>query len=321
MITGALILLAAATVAGPVESNGRIAHVHPAHVFYLDEALVPAEQTGPIVSIAVKIGDHVKVGQMLARIDDEQLRRAKTAAELEREVALEKASDNIEIEYSIASHALAESELRHDIQINVNSPGAVALSEIDRKELAEHRMRLQIERSRRDKRIAEKNARIHDATVAAAAHAVQRCLVEAPFTGRVVDILRHQSEWVDAGQGVMHVVRLDKLHVDGLLDASEYDPHELEGRRVQVDVRLAREQIESFIGEVVFVNPQIQAGNKYRIRAEIQNRIVRGRWLLGAGHSADMYIFLDVINARQNERLKEPRTNRHDVEPTRHLSR
>jgi multidrug resistance efflux pump len=285
----------------------------------LDEALVPARQTGPLITIDVKIGDHVEVGQLLARIDDEQFRRAMTAAELERDVAQEKADDDIEIEYSIASHALAESELRTDLQINANSPGAIALSEVNRKELAEHRMRLQVERSRKDKRIAEKNALIHDATVAAAAHAIQRCLVRSPFAGRVVDIFRHHSEWVDSGQGVMHVVRLDKLHVDGLIDASDYDPHELEGRPVRVDVQLARGRVESFVGQVVFVNPQIQAGNKYRIRAEIQNRIDQGHWLLGAGHAAEMYVFLDV-NTGRTERLKESRTNRHDVGP-RHLSR
>ena len=266
------------------------AEFQSAHIFYLEEAHVPAKQTGPLVEIAVVVGDLVQANQLLARIDDEQLVLAKTAAELERDVAHERAADEIDVEFAIAAHALSETELRNDEAVNRQTPGAIRQNEVNRKRLAEHRARLQIESSRKENRIAKKNALIRDAAVTAAERAIERCKVVSPFEGRVVEIDRRRSEWVDAGQPVMHVVRLDKLRVDGRLDAGRFDPHELEGRRVRVDVRLARGRTESFEGRIVFVNPQVQAGNKYRVRAEIVNRKEKGHWLLGAGHAAELYL-------------------------------
>ena len=292
MNTGALLLLAAA-IAGPNTSSHQTAHVQPAHVFYLEEAHVPAKQTGPLVAVEVQIGDLVDEGQLLARIDDEQMLLLRESAELERDVAAERANDDIEIEFAIASHSLAENELRKDLEINTSRPGAIPLFEIDRKKLAEHRARLQIESSRKEKRIAEKTALIQNAAVTAADRAIERCRVESPFAGRVVDIVRLKSEWVDVGKPVMHVVRLDKLRVDGLVNADSYDAHTLEGQPVRVDVRLAQGRVESFVGQVVFVNPQVLAGNKYRVRAEIENRKQDGHWLLGPGHTAEMFIQLN----------------------------
>lgn len=301
----AAIIVISAVIAGPPyptqpstirTERGRENHTsksegfQSAHIFYLEEARVPAKQTGPLVEIAVSVGDLVQKDQLLARTDDEQLVLAKLAAELERDVAHERAADEIDVEFAIAAHALSETELRNDMAVNIQTPGAIRQTEINRKKLAEHRARLQIESSRKEHRIANKNALIKEAAVTAAERAIERCKVVSPFEGRVVEVERQRSEWVDAGQTVMHVVRLDKLRVDGRLDAGQFDPHELEGRSVRVDVRLARGRIASFEGMIVFVNPQVQAGNKYRVRADIVNRKERGHWLLGPGHAAEMYI-------------------------------
>jgi multidrug resistance efflux pump len=290
MNIGAIIVLAA-VISGPADSQQPATHIQSAHIFYLEQALVPAKIAGPVVHVEVKVGDLIQKNQPLAKIDDEQLLLAKTAAELERDVAQERAADEIDIEYAIASHALAETELQTSHSVNASTPGAIRQSDINKQRLAEHRARLQIESSRKEQRIAKKNALISDASVTAADYAIQRCHVVSPFDGRVVEVFRRNSEWVDVGQPVMHVVRLDKLRVDGLVDVDLFDLHELEGRAVQVNVSLARGRVESFIGQVVFVNPQVQAGNKYRLQAEIENRRENGQWLLGPGHAAEIFIY------------------------------
>lgn len=282
--------LAESTADRDYRARGATDDSQTAHIFYLEESRIPAKQAGPLVELRVQVGDSVSTDQVLAKTDDEQLLLAKRAAELERDVAHERADDEIEIEYAIAAHALAETELQNDMAINAQRPGAIRQTEINRKKLAEHRARLQIESSRKEHRIAKKNALIQDAAVEAAERAIRRCEVTSPFDGRVVDIVRQKSEWVDVGQPVMHLVRLDKLRVDGRLDAGQYDAHELEGRRIRVDVRLARGRVESFPGRIVFVNPQVQAGNKYRVQAEIDNRKENGHWLLGPGRPAEMFL-------------------------------
>ena len=49
-----------------------------------------------------------------------------------------------------------------------------------------------------------------------------------------------------------------------------------------------------FNGAVVFISPLVQAGNKYRVRAEVENRTENGHPLLRPGMSATMTIPLNT---------------------------
>ena len=89
----------------------------------------------------------------------------------------------------------------------------------------------------------------------------------------------------------MRLMRLDLLRVEGLLDAKEYRPSELQDRPVQVVVTLPHGQKESFSGKVVFVKPMVE-GRKFAVRAEVQNRREGGFWILCPGQTADMTIQL-----------------------------
>ena len=85
---------------------------------------------------------------------------------------------------------------------------------------------------------------------------------------------------------------MDRLRVDGFLSGDEYNPTDIAGHRVTVEIPLANDRRERFEGEVVFVNPLVQAGNKYRIRAEVDNRFERNEPLLRPGMMATMVIHL-----------------------------
>lgn len=289
------IVVGASLVTGPPrqEQNEVTARIETAQVFFLEEVQVPAQESGVLVAVEVQAGDAVAAGAVLGKVDDRKPQLAKSTATLEHTAALAKAQDDIEIEYAIASHEVAQSDLRKDLKVNQRAPGAVPETDIEHKRLAEHRARLQIDRSRLDQRVAELSADVHRAAVAAADDAILRCRITAPFEGYVTDVLKRGGEWVDAGQPVVRLVRLDHLLVDGLLDAAAYDSHEIERRPVTVTVQLARGRRAEFRGRVVFVNPQVQAGNKYRVRAEVQNRQENGSWVLRPGLPASMTIHLD----------------------------
>ena len=59
-----------------------------------------------------------------------------------------------------------------------------------------------------------------------------------------------------------------------------------------MEIELSRGRKEQFKGRVVFVNPIVQAGNRYRVRAEVANRQEEGQWLLSPGSTATMVIHL-----------------------------
>jgi hypothetical protein len=59
---------------------------------------------------------------------------------------------------------------------------------------------------------------------------------------------------------------------------------------VSVEVPLTGGRAARFPGQVVFISPLVQAGNKYRVRAEVANRTENGNPLLRPGMTANMTI-------------------------------
>ncbi|HEY2413479.1 MAG TPA: HlyD family efflux transporter periplasmic adaptor subunit [Pirellulaceae bacterium] len=261
-------------------------------VSLIEDVQVPAREAGPLMNVAVAEGQFVTAGQLIAQIDDQQPQIDKLAAELERDAALAKAQDDIEVRYAEAAFAVASAELERALSIDRKSPGGVTQQEIQKLQLAKHRDELQIERSKLERRVAKMNADVHQAAVKSATYAVARRQIVSPLAGVVVNILHEKGEWVAAGEPVLQVVRIDRLRVEGFLNATEVGPEEITGRPVSVEVQLVGGRMARFIGDVVFVSPLVQAGDKYRVRAEVENRTENGSPLLRPGMTATMNIGL-----------------------------
>jgi multidrug efflux pump subunit AcrA (membrane-fusion protein) len=107
----------------------------------------------------------------------------------------------------------------------------------------------------------------------------------------VVELKPHEGEWVQAGDTIVRLLRLDLLRVEGLLDAKSYRPSDIQDQPVEVVVTLPHGKKESFSGKIVFVKPIIE-GRKFSVRAEVQNRRQDGFWILCPGQIADMTIQL-----------------------------
>jgi multidrug efflux pump subunit AcrA (membrane-fusion protein) len=267
-----------------------IANIQHCQVFLIQDVEVPAEQAGRLVRVDARENDIVEASDLLAQIDDRQAQFQKTAAELERNAAQVRADDDIEVRFSIKSFELADAELTQDMDINRQSSGVIPRSEIRRKRLARHRAELQIDRSKLDLRVAQMTADVQQAAVLAAEDNILRRQINAPFKGVVIDVMKQEGEWVDIGEPVVRVVRMDRLRVDGFLDGKEFNPSDLTDRRVTVVVQLARGKTEEFKGRVTFISPLVQAGNHYRIRAEVENRQHQGHWMLNPGMNATMIV-------------------------------
>ena len=162
-----------------------------------------------------------------------------------------------------------------------------------REHLLKHRqMFLSIEKSQKDMDVAALQAGVSQAELDAAAAEVERCRIVAPLEGMVIELKSHEGEWVQAGDTIMRLLRLDLLRVEGLLDAKSYRPSEVQDQPVQVVVTLPHGQKESFTGKIVFVKPMVEGREFYSVRAEVQNRRQGGFWILSPGQTADMTIQL-----------------------------
>ena len=117
--------------------------------------------------------------------------------------------------------------------------------------------------------------------------------MSAPFDGVVEEIKRHQDEWVQPGDTILTLLRLDTMHVEGAIEQSKYDPHEIQGCEVTVDVKTGpRAQ-----GHVPRAGSSKSARScdpdgVYNVRAEIANQQEHGNWLLRDGLPAMMTIHL-----------------------------
>jgi multidrug resistance efflux pump len=135
-------------------------------------------------------------------------------------------------------------------------------------------------------------AKVSDAELAQATEKVEHRRIKSPLAGQVQKIYRHVGEWVQAGEPVLHVVHVSSLRVQGTLNISDYAPEEVMGRPVTVKVVFARGRTETFNGDIVFVDPMVELGGNYLIRALIKNREENGQWLLRPGMEAEMTIQL-----------------------------
>jgi macrolide-specific efflux system membrane fusion protein len=86
----------------------------------------------------------------------------------------------------------------------------------------------------------------------------------------IVELHRRRGEWVQPGDTVARIVRLDKLRVEGFLAAKHARP-ELVGSKTIVKVTIGDDELE-FPGEIVFVSPEIDPINsQVRVWADVEN--------------------------------------------------
>ncbi len=294
-ITTRLIVALAITAplfAADVQFTSNRAVLTHCQVLLINDVDVPAEEAGRLLAVNAKEGDHVAKDSLVAQINDQQALLSRVAAELERDAAQTRADDDIEVQYSIKSFELAEIELNNDVEINRRQPGTVPATEIRRKQLERTRAELQIGRSKLDLKVAQMTAEVQSAAVQAADDSIHRRRILAPFSGQVLQVYRQSNEWVNIGEPVVRVVQMDRLYVDGFISGADYNVVDIAHRPVTVEIDLARGRKEQFKGQVVFVNPIVQAGNRYRVRAEVENRQEKDQWLLNPGSTATMVIHL-----------------------------
>jgi multidrug efflux pump subunit AcrA (membrane-fusion protein) len=264
-----------------------------------EEAQLPAQEAGVLVKILVREGKEAKAGQLLAQIDDAIPQAQRDVAKYKLAAAQRQAEDDIDIRFATKSAAVAAKEYEQALETNQQARGAVTQSEILRRLLEWEKMKLSIEKATKDVAVAKWQAKVAEAELAAATAAAERRQIAAPSdpesSGKkdyvVVELSRRLGEWVQVGEPVMRVVRLDRLRVNGVLEAKNYRPSDIQDRPVRLTVPIPHVGRETFSGKIVYVKPLIEAGY-LQVRAVIDNRQQDGVWLLNPGMIAEMEIDL-----------------------------
>lgn len=257
-----------------------------------EEAQVPAQEAGVLMKVPVREGQQVAAGDLLAQIDDQIPQRQYDVALYKLKVAEKQAGDDVDVRYAQAAYWVAKKKLEKYLQANAKTPGTIPETEVDLQRLERDKFQLAYEKAQKDLAVAALQREVSAAEWAAAKVNVQRRKITAPLQAVVVELTRHEGEWVQAGEPVMRLVRVDLLRVEGFLNASKYRDDEIQNRPVEVLVTLPHGRREMFSGKIVYVKPLVEAGGDRLIRAEVSNRKEGGAWVLLPGMGAEMTIQL-----------------------------
>ncbi|HEY5313368.1 MAG TPA: efflux RND transporter periplasmic adaptor subunit [Pirellulales bacterium] len=237
----------------------------------IEEVDVPAREAGVLATIAVREGQTVKPGELLVDLEEVEARLRKERAQLELNVAQMDAKNDLKVRFAAKSLDVARAELRRANESIEKYRKSISESELDTLRLNVTGGELEVEQAEKNLAVAAVNSQMKENELAAAAYKLQQCRITAPIAGMVVQLKRHRGEWVEPGQPVMRIVRLDRLRAEGFVPARELG-ESLTGRPVLLTVDLPGRPGTRFPGKLVFVSPEINAVNgQVRVWAEIEN--------------------------------------------------
>ena len=255
-----------------------------------EQVLIPARAAGVLVSLPVREGSQVHPGQSIGQIDNSQQQLEHNLALVQQMETAEIAASDIEIRYAQAADDVANAELHAARQINYRVDGTVPASEVRQLELSANRAKLLVERSESEKRIAALTLKGRELAVSIAQQKVARCEITSPIAGQVIEVQKNVGEWVQPGETIAHVVRLDTLRVEGFVPAADHSAADIVDQFVTIVVPLAKGHTAKFSGRIVFVRPVIQGGGQFLVHAEVVNREMDNQWLLRPGMIAEMVV-------------------------------
>jgi len=256
---------------------------------------VSAQRSGVLVRSGaggVDEGDLVRRGDLLAQVDDVQARQVLVIQELRLHVAEQEAGSDVNVRYCISNLKAIEAECQEAAEKNQTAAGTVPKKEMRALLLALQRAKLEVEQAEQNLATARLALRVHKAELEAARAELDRYRILAPLDGVVVRRYRHGGEWVRAGEPVMRIIRMDRLQVEGFVDAGQVAVDELVGQAVGIKARLPRNRVETFQAAIAFVSPIAEPGGKVRIKAELENPKANNHWVLRPGQTVELTISL-----------------------------
>lgn len=275
----------------------------------VDSVELPATEAGVLIFQGMKEGAAVKAEDVIARIDSQMQEMEKRIAIYEYNAAVKRANDNIEIKYSKKAAEVARAAYDELVEVRNKMPKAISDPEFRKTKLDWERSILAIEKAVSDQALSLLDAHAARGKVDASAVGIDRRTILAPFDGEVTKVYRHQQEWVNPGDPILQLVRLDTLKVEGWVYLADYSREEIEGCEVTIEVPGYKGREEKANGRITWINPILTRGDrsqKMLVRAEITNRSKNGQWIILPNMRGEMTIHLGTGGVSVGARETRP---------------
>jgi RND family efflux transporter MFP subunit len=268
-------------------------------VSFIEDIELPAQESGVLRSLSVKEGQSFEKGQAIARIDDELYRKLLQQAQMQRDMALKRAADMTSIRAGRYKLKLASTEAAKSRKLL--SKGSTSESEYKRARYSEQVAQEELVAAENEREMAGNEARFEEAKVEESRVRIRRHSIRTEFDGYVIKKFRDAGEWVQAGEKVLRVARMDRLYVQGNISSKKLNPFEVADKPVTVTLQLARGKETTFEGKIVSIGLEKQGSDLFMVKAEVENRPQEGFWTLLPGSQVKMRIHLDGKSAESTD--------------------
>jgi RND family efflux transporter MFP subunit len=237
----------------------------------IDQLELPAREAGIVAELLVQEGAMVKADDVLVRIDDTEARFALDRAKVELQIATEAANSDVALRSAERALLTASAELKRAEDARQKLRDVVTETEVEKLRLTADQARLAVEKAQQERAVAQLQRDLKKVEADFAARNVARRQAVTPFAGVVVQVHKRPGDWVQPGDKMLRVIRLDRLRVEGFLEATHAGVG-LAGQSVNLLVDLPGRPNSSFRGKLIFVSPEIDPFNRsMRVLAEIEN--------------------------------------------------
>jgi multidrug efflux pump subunit AcrA (membrane-fusion protein) len=280
----------------PAATDGTI-EVQDCVVRFASEVSVPALESGRVDQVLVAINEPIREGMVIARLDEQTLAIRRRAALLRLNAARHEAGDDVELQYAKTALSEAQAELDMNRSIQNDVRGAIPMTQMRRLRLAVERGELEIAQAEKRREQAEMEAQLREADLAMIEWQRSQLQIDTPLDGVVLEVTRAAGEWIERGQPIATVARIDRLRVQALVDSRRLAPSRCRGLDVTVHWNDPKnDRPRSLRGNIRSVDPQMLPGSRFRLHAEVVNQPDENdpsQWQLKPGVPVRMKIHLD----------------------------
>ncbi len=236
----------------------------------IESTSIATQVTGLLQQVVVKEGNRVKKGQEIAKIDDALVQLQLEKAKVSLDAAKRKQASEIDLKLAEKSKTVAESEYQRAITANASVQNAYPVSEVERLKLLLDRSILEVERAKFQREMVTMDIASAEIECKQAMETLKRHRVVAPCDGVVVAVEKRAGEWVEPGVVVLKIVQIDRLRIEGFVQAENALPN-LVGSTADVEVANG-DQMLKMTAELVFVSLDANPVNsQVRVFLEIDN--------------------------------------------------
>jgi multidrug efflux pump subunit AcrA (membrane-fusion protein) len=253
-----------------VQSKSRELLLDGAILKTIDSVSVSAQVAGAIAELTVNEGSLVKSDQQIGRVRDAAVKLQIEKSKVSIAIAEKKMDNDIDRRLAVKNRSVAENEYLRAVEANTQVRDVYPINEIDRLKLLFDRASLESERAIYQQAVAALDKSLAEFEYKQSLELAQRHLILAPSDGVVVAIERRVGEWVEPGTVLLKMVRIDKLRIEGFVNAIDAVP-ELVGRTARVTLE-GTDPLLTTTAKVVFVSPDANPLNsQVRLYLEVEN--------------------------------------------------